>query len=448
MTRAAFDAQAPALEPDLTRPLPRSLRALSFHDFRVFWVGAIGSSIGNNMQLAALLWVVAVATRSAAKVTLIAFITVVPLLLLGAVGGALADRFPRRRLLLVTQTLLMVQAFALWGLWEAGLGSYWVLFTVSLAGGVIIALNVPAWQSIVPELVPRPFLQNAVTLNSVQFNVARAAGPMIAGLLIAWVGAGICFLINALSFVLVLVALLLMTSADTAPEPPEGEDRPSVYGGFKESVRYLRNQPGLQVAIGTHAAFALLAAPVVQLIPVLSVDVLDVGSEAYGLLLGSFGVGAVAIAFVIGSLDERVLPSRLLAGGLALTAVSVLGLGLAPGVAVGVLFMLAFGASYVTVVAIDHSTIQALSDDHIRGRITSLWLMTFGTGFPLGTILMGVIADVVGVRAVLVAAGVLVALVLAGFAARRLLHYIAPVTATARGTPSPVVAVHKPANRP
>jgi MFS family permease len=126
----------------------------------------------------------------------------------------------------------------------------------------------------------------------------------------------------------------------------------------------------------------------------------------------------------------------------------VVGLGLAPGLAVGVLFMLAFGASYVTVVAIDHSTIQALSDDHIRGRITSLWLMTFGTGFPLGTILMGVIADIVGVRAVLVAAGLLVALVLAVFAARRLLPYIDPETATARGTPSPAVAAHKPANRP
>jgi MFS family permease len=442
-----FDAAAPALEPDLTRPLPRSVRALAFHDFRVFWAGAVGSSIGNNMQLAALLWVVAVATRSAAKVTLIAFITVVPLLLLGAVGGALADRFPRRRLLLVTQTLLMVQAFALWGLWEAGLGSYWVLFTVSLVGGVLIALNIPAWQSIVPELVPRSFLQNAVTLNSVQFNVARAAGPMLAGVLIAWVGAGICFLINALSFVLVLVALLVMTSADTAPKQPGGGDRPGVWAGFTESLRYLRNEPGLQVAIGTHAAFALLAAPVVQLIPVLSVEVLDVGSAAYGLLLGSFGVGAVAIAFVIGALDERVLPSRLLGGGLALTAVSVLGLGLAPGLAIGVLFMLAFGASYVTVVAIDHSTIQALSDDHIRGRITSLWLMTFGTGFPLGTILMGVIADVVGVRLVLVAAGALVGLVLLGVAVRGLLPKIDPETATARRTALPASAARTPANR-
>jgi MFS family permease len=435
VTDAAFDTNAPALEPDLTRPLPRSLRALAFHDFRVVWAGAIGSSIGNNMQLAALLWVVAVSTRSAAKVTLIAFITVVPLLVLGPLGGALADRFPRRRLLLVTQTLSMLQAFALWGLWEAGLASYWVLFVLSLFAGVFIALNVPAWQSIVPELVPRDFLQNAITLNSVQFNVARAAGPMLAGVLIAYMGAGICFLINAMSFVLVLIALLVMTSANSAPQTIH-EERPGVFAGFKESLRYLRDEPGLQVAIGTHAAFALLAAPVVQLIPVLSVEVLDVGSEAYGLLLGSFGVGAVAIAFVLGTLDERLLPSRLLAGGLALTALSVAALGLTPGVVVGVLFMVAFGASYVTVVAIDHSTIQALSDDHIRGRITSLWLMTFGTGFPLGTILMGVIADVVGVRAVLVTAGALVALVLAFVTGWRLLPHIDKGAATtARAAP-------------
>jgi MFS family permease len=448
VTDAAFDAEAPALEPDLTRTLPRSLRALAFRDFRIFWSGAIGSSIGTNMQLAALLWVVAVATRSAAQVTLIAFITIVPLLLLSPLGGAIADRFPRRRVLLVTQSLLMVQAFALWGLWEAGLAPYWVLFVLSLAGGVVIALNTPAWQSIVPALVPRSYLQNAITLNSTQFNVARAAGPMLAGVLIAWVGAGICFLVNALSFVLVLVALLLITSADSPPARPEGEERQGVYAGFKESVRYLRNDRGLQVAIGTHTVFALLGAPVVQLIPVLSVEVLDVGSEAYGLLLGSFGVGAVAIAFVIGSLDERVLPSRLLGGGLALTALSVFGLGLTPGLVVGVVFMVAFGASYVTVVAIDHSTIQALSDDHIRGRVTSLWLMTFGTGFPLGTILMGLIADVVGVRAVLIGAGILVALALAGVVMLGLLPEIDRGAVRARGAPVRGAAAHTPASRP
>lgn len=420
---AGIDPGAPALEPDLSRTLPRALRALAFRDFRVFWSGAIGSSIGTNMQLAALLWVVAVETRSASKVTLIAFVTVSPLLVLGPLGGALADRLPRRRLLLVTQTGLMAQAFTLWAVWEAGLGSYWALFGISLAGGVLIALNTPAWQSIVVELVPRDYLQNAITLNSAQFNVARATGPMIAGLLIAHVGAGICFLVNALSFVLVLGALLAISPANRPPAA-DPDARPGIVAGLTESVRYLRAEPGLMVAIGTHAVFAFLGAPVVQLIPVLSVEALDVGSEAYGLLLGSFGLGAVAIAFVIGTIDERVVPSRILAGGLMLAAASVFGLGLSPSVAVGVVFMVVFGASYVTVVAIDHSAIQALTDDRVRGRITSLWLMTFGFFFPLGTILQGVIADIVGVRVVLVASGVLIALCLAFVMARGLLPRI------------------------
>jgi predicted MFS family arabinose efflux permease len=316
-----------------------------------------------------------------------------------------------------------VQAFTLWAVWETGFGSYWTLFAISLGGGVLIALNTPAWQSIVVELVPRDYLQNAITLNSAQFNVARATGPMIAGLLIAHVGAGVCFLCNALSFALVLGALLAMSPASRAPAA-DPDARATVVAGFTESVRYLRAEPGLLVAIGTHAVFALFAAPVVQLIPVLSVEVLDVGPEAYGLLLGSFGVGAVAVALVLGTIDQRVVPSRILAGGLVLTAVSVLGLGLAPGVVVGVVFMVAFGASYVTVVAIDHNAIQSLTDDRIRGRITSLWLMTFGFFFPLGTIVQGVIADVVGVRAVLIASASLVALALAFVLARGLLPRI------------------------
>jgi MFS family permease len=430
VTELGVDAGAPALEPDLDRPLPRALRALAFRDFRLFWSGAIASSIGTNMQLAALAWVVAISTRSATKVTLIAFVTVFPLLVLGPVGGALADRFARRRLLLVTQTALMAQAFVLWAVWQAGLGSYWVLFWVALAGGVLVALNTPAWQSIVVDLVPRSHLQNAITLNSAQFNVARATGPMIAGVLLAQVGAGACFLVNALSFAFVLLALVAIRPTKVAPRQ-EAAVRPGLVAGFTESLRYLRAEPGLVVAIGTHAVFAFLAAPVVQLIPVLSVEVLDVGSEAYGLLLGSFGVGAVAIAFVIGTIDQRVAPSRLLAGGLVLTVVSGLGLGLSPGLAVGVVFMVVFGAAYVTVVAVDHNAIQALTDDRIRGRITSLWLMTFGIFFPVGTLLQGVLADAVGVRTVLVGSATLVAVALVFVVARGLLPRIDPATAPA-----------------
>lgn len=426
MTELGVDAGAPALEPDLDRPLPRALRALAFRNFRLFWAGAIGSSIGTNMQIAALGWVVAVSTRSATKVTLIAFVTIFPLLVLGPVGGALADRFARRRLLLVTQTALMAQAFALWIVWSAGAGTYWVLFWIALAGGILVALNTPAWQSIVVDLVPRSHLQNAITLNSTQFNVARATGPMIAGILLARVGAGACFLGNALSFVLVLAALLVIRPANETAAPDVAVERPGVIAGFTESLRYLRGHSGLIVAIGTHAVFALLAAPVVLLVPVLAVEALDVGSEAFGLLLGSFGVGAVAIAFVIGTVDQHVAPSRLLAGGLVLTVVSVLGLGLAPALGVGIVFMVIFGAAYVTVVSVDHSAIQTLTDDHIRGRITSLWLMVFGTCFPLGTLLQGVIADAVGVRTVLVGSASLVALALVALAFRHLLPRIDP----------------------
>jgi MFS family permease len=433
---AGIETGAPALEPDLTRPLPRAIRAFGFRDFRLFWAGSLCSSIGSNMQLASLAWVVAVATRSAVQVTAIAFVTIFPMLVLGPLGGALADRLPRRRLLLVTQTLLMLQAFVLWGAWELGYGSYWVLFTISLVGGIVIALNIPAWQSIVPELVPRTHLQNAITLNSTQFNVARAVGPMVGGLLIGSVGAGICFLINALSFLAVIAVLVVISTPDRVPRG-ERPERQSLRRGFAESVRYVRAEPGIRVALMVTAIFAFLSAPIVQLIPVLSVEVLDIGAEAYGLLLGSFGIGAVAIALVIGTIDQRVAPSRLLAGGLALTTLSIVGLGLAPGVLIGVAFMSAFGAAYVTVVAIDHTAIQSLSGDHIRGRITSLWLMTYGTCFPIGNLLMGVAADAFGVRAVLITCGTLVALALSVLLVRRALRPIdAPELTNALARPA------------
>jgi MFS family permease len=424
---AGIEAGAPALEPDLSRPLPRALRAFRFRDFRRFWFGSLGSSIGNNMQIAALAWVVAVSTRSAIQVTAIAFVTIFPLLVLGPVGGALADRFPRRRLLLVTQALMMVQAFALWGVWEAGYANYWVLFGIALAGGIVFAINTPAWQSIVPQLVPRTHLQNAITLNSTQFNVARAVGPMLAGLLIAQVGAGWCFLVNALSFLAVLAALLAISSSDVATRTAD-DAAPGIREGFQESLRFLRAEPGLRIALCVTAVFAGLAAPIVQLVPVLSVEVLDIGAESYGLLLGSFGIGAVAMAVVIGTVDQRVLPSRLLTCGLGLAGCAIVGLALSPTVPVGVLWMVAYGGAYVTVASMNMSTIQSLSDDHIRGRITSLWLMTFGTCFPFGTMLMGVAADAFGVRAVFIASGALIGIALLALTARRALAHIdAPV---------------------
>ena len=377
------------------------------------------------MMLAALLWVVAVDTRSAARVSLVAFVGVFPLLLLSPIGGALADRFPRRHVLAVTQALLMAQAFVLWAVWVAGAGSYWVLFALSLATGVVAALNTPSWQAFVVDLVPRDYLQNGITLNTTQFNVARAAGPMVAGILLAEFGAGVCFLVNALSFLVVLGALAMLSPAATVA-PTSHANRATVWRGFTDSIRTVRADAGLMTAITTHAAFAFLAAPVVQLVPVLAVEALEVGPQAYGLLLGAFGVGAVAIAIVIGSTDDRILPSRVLAGGFVLSVLAIGGLAATPYLAIAVVAMVVFGASYVTVVSIDHSAIQRLASDDNRGRITSLWLMTFGVCFPIGVLAEGAVAEAIGVRGALALVAALLAAVLAFVTLRGLLPRIDP----------------------
>lgn len=399
--------------------MPRPLRALGYRDYRLFWVGGAVSSIGSHMQLAALAWVVATSTRSAYRVGLIAFAGIVPLLFLSPVGGTLADRFVRRRLLLLTNGMLLAAASALWATWVLGAGDYWVLFAIAGVTGILTALQTPAWQSLIVELVPRHHLQNAVTLNSTQFNVARALGPIAAGVVLARSGAGLCFALNALSFVAVIVCL---AAIDAAPVQPLGNE--GVWRGLRQALAKVRREPGLLTAIGTHAAFALFAVPVVQLIPTFALEVLRVGPEAYGLLLGALGVGAVAAGLAGGLVDGIVAPSRILTVGLGLGAASLALLSVAGNLLAGVLAMIVFGSAYVTVVAIDHSAIQRLAGDRLRGRITSLWLMSFGAFMPVGTVVQGAFADRVGARSVLFADGLALSSVLLVVTAARLVRHI------------------------
>jgi MFS family permease len=399
--------------------VPRPLRALAFRNYRLFWASGAVSSIGTHMQIAALAWVVAVSTRSAYRVGLIAFAGIVPLLFLSPIGGAMADRFARRRLLLVTNALLLGAAVALWATWVAGAGTYWVLFAIAALTGVLTALQTPSWQSLIVELVPREHLQNAITLNSTQFNLARALGPMAAGVVLARGGAGWCFALNAASFVAVIACLAAMHDP-----PATNRDDTGLWRGLREALATLRADPGLRTAIGTHAAFSLLAVPVVQLIPNFALEVLGVGPEAYGLLLGALGIGAVGAGLGGGLVDGVVLPSRILAGGLGLGVASLVLLGTARTLPAGVVAMVVFGAAYVTVVAIDHSTIQRFAGDRLRGRITSLWLMCFGAFMPAGTLIQGAATDRLGARVVLLGDATLLLVVLTGAAVWQVFAHI------------------------
>ncbi len=400
------------------RSFPRSVRALGYRDYLLFWSGGLVSNAGSHMQLAALLWVVATETHSAFRVTVVGFVGVAPLLPFSPLGGHLADRFSRRRVLMVMQSLMAGQAFALFALWRADLAPYWVLVVLSLLGGVLGAVNTPAWQSLPPQLVDRSDLQNAITLNSTQFNITRAIGPMLAGFTLAHFGAGVCFLVNAISFGAVILALLAISEragvvhADAAA------------GSFRGALRYIGARRALVVAIAISGTFSFVAAPVVQLIPTFSVEVLHVGSEAYGVLLGALGVGAIAAALAIGAVDERVSPSWLLGVGLAVSATSLLALAVSTSVAAGVVTMVGYGAAYLTIAAMNNTTIQVHSDDRHRGRVTGAWLMTFGTCFPAGVLAQGALVDAIGARAVLIGDSVVMAVLLAIVAGGRLLSAI------------------------
>jgi MFS family permease len=420
------------------RSWPHSLRSFASRDFRLLWLAAIVSSSGTQMQLAALGWVVALLTESAAKVGLIAFAGVIPLMILSPVGGSFADRFPRRKVLLITQTVQMMQAFVLWATWVAGLRSFWLLFLLAMIGGITAALNAPVWQAFIPSLVPRRNLPNAVMLNSTQFNISKALGPVIAGLLLVnTAGASWCFLLNALSFAFVLVALLAMhgpVAGAAAPAPARG----GYWSDFKEGLAYVRREPGLRTAIGTNAFLAFVGGPIVPLIPVIALEMFDATAVQYGLLASAFGVGAILGAVILGRLDGSRLPSAILAVGLVVYAGFAIVLGLAPTFAAGLVALGGVGAGFLMVIATNNSCIQHLSSDAMRGRVLGIWLTSFGLFNPLGVLMQGVLADAIGIRWVLAIDGVLLALFLLWSIATHRLRHLDTAEATANLNVGPV----------
>ena len=377
---------------------PKALRAMESRDFRVFLGGGIISSIGSNMQIAALAWVVQAQTGSATRTTAIAFIGIIPLLLLGPTAGVLADRLPRRKLLVATNILNGLQALALWGAWVGDAGdSYWLLFGLSLLGGIFTAIQTPAWQSLPAELVRRDHLLNAITLNSTQFNIARALGPLAAGFSIERWGAGAAFGINAASYMAVIAALLMMGPSPAVHAPA---DELTNFQRWRLGLQHIFEHPALRLVIGVHMVFALVIPPVIYLIAKLSQDELHVGAGSYGALLGVFGIGAIIAAVLLGSNEDRVRRSRALTLGIVMAVVAMAGLSAARNYIGALAAMVVLGAAYLVVVSVDHGAIQTFTDDQYRGRVTSVWLMTFGLCMPFGVLGQGALTDAIGVRSV------------------------------------------------
>lgn len=392
----------------LARPRLRdAASALRHRDFAVFWTGAVLSNTGSWVQRTTVPFVLFEMTGSATWVGFAAFTSLVPAVAMGPLAGVIADRYPRRRVLLLSQCVMAVIAFGLYAAFAlGGAASPWVLIAFVSATGLVGGLNIPSWQAFVSELVPRENLLNAVTLNSAQFNASSALGPALAGVILATWGATAAFLVNALSFGAVIVALLLVRGARReVAERPAGR----VLAQFAETTRYLRARPGMAACVKLVMLLGLLGSPVFQLVKVFTDEVFEVGPVAFGVMGASLGIGSVLGAPLVAGPGSALPRSRLTGGGVAVYGLSLTAFALAPTYAFGLVALLVAGAAYLAVASSLNTTLQIQVDEAMRGRAMGLYLMSFTASIPVGALVQGGLADVVGPRATVAVAGALFA---------------------------------------
>ncbi len=384
-----------------SRPRGAAIAALRHRNFAIFWTGALVSNIGTWIQTVTVPYVLYTTTGNATWVGVAGFCQFIPGVLMGPWAGAIADRFDRRRVLITTQTALSFFALGLWVMWEAGVRSPGALVAVVFATGVVSALNVPSWQAFVSELVPKEDLLNAVTLNSAQFNAARAIGPAIGGLVLATLGPSWSFLLNAISYIAVIGALWMVR----VPVRHAVRTGHRVLRDFADAVRYVRGHSGILTCIVLVFAVAFLANPMLQLSAVFADGVYGAGATGLGLLTASFGTGAVIATPLVSRFSVTLGRARLVAVSFTWLAGSVVAFGLSTELWQGSLAMFSTGMAYLALIATLNTTVQLSVVEEMRGRVLAVYFMTFTAGYPLGSLLQGWLAQTFSPRATVVCAG-------------------------------------------
>lgn len=377
------------------RGLRDAAKAFHHRNFALFWTGAVLSNTGSWVQNVTVPFVVFKLTGSAGWLGVAGFAQLFPAWLMGPAGGVVADRFPRRTVLLVTQTAMALLALLEAVVWAAGVRNAVVIVAIVAVSGVVAGLNIPSWQAFVSELVPREDLLNAVTLNSAQFNASRAFGPAIGGLVLATLGVTWAFLINAVSFIAVLVALALIrvpviVARQSGP--------PRIFAEFANTVRYTRTKPGIVTCIIVVIALGLFGSPVFTLLVVFADDVYGVGRGLYGLLGAALGLGAIIGTPVVAGWGSGLLRSRLISGALVVYGAALMGFALSPSYWWGVAALLVAGAGYLAVASTLNTTLQLLVDEHMRGKVIALYLMGLTFTVPVGNLIQGWMTEAIGPR--------------------------------------------------
>jgi MFS family permease len=382
----------------LSATVRRSLDSLSVPNYRRYFAGQIVSLSGNWMQMVAEIWLVLELTGSGLAVGMTTAMQFLPILLFGAWGGVLADRFPKRRVLMVTQAAMALPALGLLAVTAMGVVTPWMVFALVFVRGTVNAVDNPTRQSFAIEMVGPERVVNAVSLNSVLVHSARLVGPALAGILIVTAGVEPCFALNALSFGGMIYALWLMNPAQLNAAPPAVRER----GAVRAGLRYVRQTPELAVPLGLMALVGTFGLNFQVILPLLARFSFEGGASTYATLVAAMGAGSVIGALATGAhgrTDARLIAGAALAFGvLALLAAAM------PSLALEVPVVALLGASAVTFAAAINSSLQLSVEPQMRGRVMALYSVVFLGSTPIGGPLAGWLAEAYDPRAALLLA--------------------------------------------
>jgi len=379
--------------PDDANSLKLIFRALSHRNYRLFFGGQGISLIGTWMQQIAMSWLVYRLTDSALLLGVVGFTSRIPTFLLASLAGVLADRWNRHRVLVITQTLSMIQAMILAILVLTGAIAVWHIIFLSLSLGLINALDIPTRQSFVVDMIEkREDLGNAIALNSSIVNGARLIGPSVAGMLIATLGEGMCFLLNGLSFIAVIFALLAMK---ITPKKREAQSS-KVFQGLKEGFSYAFGFAPIRSVLLLLGLVSLMGMPFTVLMPIFAEKILHGGPQALGFLSGATGVGAIAGSIYLASRKSVLGLGRIIVISSNLFGIGLIGFSLSRLFWLSLLMMLLTGFGMMVEMASSNTVLQTIVEEDKRGRIMGFYTMAFMGMVPFGSLLAGTLANNIG----------------------------------------------------
>jgi MFS family permease len=389
------------LDPDVEEAAPRhserrprrNLGALRHRNYRLYFVGQAISTVGTWMQSVAMPWLALLLTHDAFHVGLVVATQFTPMLVAGQFGGLLADRFPKRRILVCTQTAFMLPAFVMYLLTANGVAQYWMVLVAALAVGCINVVDVPTRQAFVIEMVGREDLLNAIALNSTIFNGSAVIGPSIAGVIIGLLGLPLCFLLNGVSYLASIAALLLMTNLPAMVKASLGG---SMLVRIREGLSYVRHDPVVGTLLLNVAVFSLFSMNRFTLLPIFADQVLHIGAAGFGFLTAAQGLGAM-----VGALSLAVLQRRLASGDIQFViglawSIFLIAFSLSRFYPLSIALLALSGFCQIAFVATSNTRIQAATPDHLRGRVMALYAQSLMGVGPVGSFQAGALAHFLG----------------------------------------------------